>query len=146
MTVPIGLEGKAYRNTGTYGSPSWNECVNIKNLTLQLEKGEADVSRRGSGGWAAVRGTLKKFQADVEMVWENTDADAAAFLDAFLNNTTIEVLLLDGAVGTAGSEGIRATCEVMNFNRTENLEDGMMVNFTLKAGWSDNPPAWYTAS
>ena len=57
--VRLGLKAKLYRNTGSYGSPTWNEVKNVKDVTLTIEKGEADVSTRGNDGWRALIGTLK---------------------------------------------------------------------------------------
>ena len=59
MGVKLGLHAKLYRNTGSGGTPAWNEIPNVRDVTLNLETGEADVSTRGNGGWRANIGTLK---------------------------------------------------------------------------------------
>lgn len=50
MAVKLGLDAKLYRNTGTFASPAWNEIQNVKDVTLNLEAGKADVTTRGSAG------------------------------------------------------------------------------------------------
>ena len=51
MGIKLGMEAKLYRNTGTYAAPTWVELTNVKDLTLNLEAGEADVTTRGNAGW-----------------------------------------------------------------------------------------------
>jgi len=53
MALRLGLDARLYRNTGSYASPTWNFVQNVKDLTLNLEVGEADVSTRGTGGLAS---------------------------------------------------------------------------------------------
>jgi hypothetical protein len=67
MGVRLGLDAKLYRNTGTYAAPVWNEVKNVKDLTLNLEAGEADVTTRGNNGWRATLATLKDGSVEFEM-------------------------------------------------------------------------------
>ena len=53
MGIKLGLDAKLYRNTSVYATPTWDEITNIRDLTLNLEAGEADVTTRGNNGWAA---------------------------------------------------------------------------------------------
>ena len=69
MGVKLGLHAKLYRNTGSGGTPAWNEITNVRDVTLNLETGEADVSTRGNGGWRANIGTLKGATLEFEMMW-----------------------------------------------------------------------------
>ena len=57
MGIKLGMEAKLYRNTGTYALPTWVELTNVKDLTLNLEAGEADVTTRGNAGWRATVAT-----------------------------------------------------------------------------------------
>jgi hypothetical protein len=47
------MEARLYRNTADYASPTWAEVTNVKDVTLNLEKGEVDVTTRANGGWRA---------------------------------------------------------------------------------------------
>lgn len=145
MGVKLGLDGKLYRNTGSYASPTWNEVPRIKDVTLTLEKNLADVSSRASAGWREFAATLK--DATVEFMIIVTDIagdteDREAFRDAFLNNTNIECAIMDGDITTSGSEGFRATFAVSQFSRGEALEEGMTFNVQIKPTPADNPPEW----
>jgi len=142
MGVRLGLDAKLFRNTAGSGSPSWNEVSNVKDLTLNLEAGEADVSTRGNAGWRATVATLKDASVEFEMVWDSDDLDFAAFRDAFLNATGITVAVMDGDVGTGGSQGLVATCAVTAFSRNEALEEAITVSVTIKPTYAATPPTW----
>ena len=68
MPVKLGLDAKLFQNTGTYATPTWDEITNVRDLTLNLEAGEADVTTRGNAGWRATVATLKDGSIEFEMV------------------------------------------------------------------------------
>jgi len=144
MGVKLGLDAKLYRNTGNYAAPAWNEVKNVKDLTLNLEAGEADVSTRGNGGWRANIATLKDASLEFEMVWDTADADFTALRTAFLTNAPIEFAVLDGASNASGAQGLRASMAITNFSRSEPLEEAIKVSVTAKPTYSANPPEWMT--
>jgi hypothetical protein len=141
----LGMNCKLYRNTNTYASPTWVILGNVKDVNFSLEKGEADVTTRANNGWRATAGTLKDGSIEFEMIWAPGDAGFTAIQTAFLNNTSIEFLVLDGPVATEGSQGLRALMQVMTFSRNESLEEAVTVSVSLKPTYSSNPPAWFTA-
>ncbi|GIW85731.1 MAG: hypothetical protein KatS3mg108_0055 [Isosphaeraceae bacterium] len=145
MAVKLGLDAKLYRNTGTFASPAWNEIANVKDVTLNLEAGEADVTTRGNAGWRATVATLKDGSIEFEMVWDTADADFAAIRDTFLNRGAMEFAVMDGPMNVPGSQGLRATCMVTNFSRNESLEEAITVSVTVKPTFSVNPPTWVVA-
>lgn len=144
MPTKLGIDARLYRNTGTYAAPTWVAINRIKDNTLTLEKGDWDASTRASGGWRETIGTLKDASIEFLMLQapSGTDLDFAAIRDAFLNNTSIEFLVLDGVVNVAGVQGLRATMQVMNFSRNENLEEGIAYDVSIKPTPADNAPAW----
>jgi len=74
MATRLGMDAKLYRNTGDYATPTWVEVSNVKDVTLNLEKGEADVTTRANAGWRATVGTLKDASIEFQMVWDTVDA------------------------------------------------------------------------
>ncbi len=44
MSVRLGLDAKLYRNNADYVTPDWVEMGNVKDVSLSLEKGEADFA------------------------------------------------------------------------------------------------------
>ena len=146
MAIKLGMEAKLYRNSGTFGTPTWAELTNVKDVTLNLEKGEADVTTRANNGWKATAATLKDASVEFEMVWDTTDTGFTAIQQAYFNNTPIELAVMDGPIATAGSQGLRATMQVNNFSREEKLEDAIMVKVTCKPTYAANAPTWMTAA
>ena len=144
MTIKLGMEAKLYRNTGTYALPTWVEMINVKDLTLNLEASEADVTTRGNAGWRATIAALKDGSIEFEMVWDTADADFTAIQQAFFGNTEIEFAVMDGDVASSGSQGLRATMAITNFSRSEALEEAIGVSVTAKPTYSDNAPEWMT--
>ncbi len=146
MGKVLGMDAKLYRNTGTYAAPNWDEVTNVKDLTLNLEKGKADVTTRANDGWRANAGALKEASVEFDMVWDTSDADFTAIQEAYFDNTSIEFLVLDGDVAVAGNQGLRATMDVMSFTRNEALEEALTVSVKIEPTYADNAPDWYTAT
>lgn len=142
MGFKLGLDCKLYRNTGSWESPTWVEVGNARDVTVNLEKGEADLTTRANDGWRATVGTLKDASLDLEMVWDPGDAGFAAVRDAFLNGTVLDMVALDGDIATSGSQGLRAEFSILSFSRNEPLEEGVTVNVTAKPAYSENAPEW----
>jgi hypothetical protein len=145
VKTTLGLQARLYRNTGTYASPIWNEIKLVRDATLNLEKAEADTSSRESE-FATVKGALRNCSIDFELVWDTGDANFDALLAAWTGDTAVELLCLDGAYNTTGSQGLRASFEVIKFTRAEQLSGALTAQVTVKPTRSDNPPTWFTAT
>ena len=146
MAYVLGMNAKLYYNTGSYASPTWTLISNVRDLTLNLERGDTDITTRGGGGWRQSVATLADGSIDFGMVWDTADTVFTAIKDAFINNTTVEFLALDGLQATTGSQGLRATMAITSFSRNEGLEDALTVDVSAKTAYADNAPEWYTAS
>ncbi len=143
--IKLGMNGKLYRNTGSYEAPTWVEITNVKDLTLSLETGEADVTTRANNGWRASKATLKDGSVEFEMVWDTEDEGFAAIKAAFFGNTGIELAVMDGDMDTEEVQGLRATFAVTKFDRSEPLEEAMSVSVSVKPTYAAHPPEWITA-
>lgn len=154
MGAKLGLAGKVYRlSTGTRASwgaadsdgfnagpaPSnLDEIIQVKNITRTIEKGEADASIRGHNGWGAVLSTLKRGEVQLEMVYDDADADMIALHKVFNSsvgataNTTIGLAVLTGDKATVGVRGLWADFEVLHIENSEPLEEAQMVTITVK--------------
>lgn len=146
MAHVLGLDCKLYRNTADYASPTWVEVSNARDVTLTLEAGEADVTTRANGGWEAIVAALRKGAVEFEMIWNKSDAGFAAIRTAFLNRTSIDFAVMDGAIATVGSEGLRATMAVIKFTRMEELAEAVKASVTLKPTYADHAPEWLTVA
>ena len=144
MGVKLGLDAKLYRNTGTPGSPTWVEMTNVKDLTLNLEASEADVTTRGNAGWRATLAALKDASIEFEMVWDTEDAAFTAIKDAFFGSTSVEFAVMDGDITVTGSQGLQAVMSITNFSRSEPLEEAISVSVTAKPTYATAAPSWMT--
>lgn len=147
MAVVLSLNAKLYYNTGSYGSPTWTEISGVQNLTLSMEKSEANVSTRATS-WEQIAATLKKVSLEFSMPWEKSDTAQQALLDNFTASAgaSLEYLIVEGAYNTSGVEGLRASFDLTKFNIGQDLEGVLMVEVAGKPAKSSNAPAWFTAS
>ena len=102
--------------------------------------------RPKENGWRATVGTLKDGSLEFEMVWDTGDAGFTAIKDAYFNGTSVEMAIMDGAIATVGTQGLRATMAVTNFSRNEPLEEAITVSVTVKPTYAENAPEWMTVS
>ncbi len=142
MSIQLGMFGKLYRNTATFAAPVWVLVENVTDVTLNLEKAEADVTTRKNDGWRAMVGTLKEGSVDFEMLWDTFDADFRVFMNAWLDDTIVDVAVMDNDITTPGAEGLRAEMAVINMTRQEPLEEAMKAVVNIKPTASDNAPEW----
>lgn len=136
MSIKLGMEAKLYY--GAAGATASTELTNVKDVTLNLESGEADVTTRANAGWRATIGTLKTGSVEFEMIWDSDDAGFTAIKDAYFNNEPIALAILD----EAGGEGLDADFSITSFSRKEALEEAITVSVTAKPTYSTRAPAW----
>jgi hypothetical protein len=121
----------------------WNEADNVKDLTLNLETGEADITTRANNGFRATAATLKDGSIEFQMNWKPSGSFFSAIQDAWSNSKEIALMALDGDKGTSGKQGLASNFTVTNFTRNEPLEEAMTVDVTLKPS---SETQWHTVS
>lgn len=139
----LGGECKLYRNSGTYGSPTWNEITNAVDVSLDASKGAGEFKTRADA-WVAFAAGKISAGLNVKYVYDPGDDDWSVLRDAFLNNTVIGFAMMDGAIATTGNQGLRIDCQIHEFPIDQPLEEGVTVQIKLMPAISDNAPAWYT--
>lgn len=153
MSYQLGMDAVLYYEAGGYSADA-NDYPDIsggigtavdivKNVTLNLEKAEADVTTRGNNGWRANVGTLKDGSINAQIQWDTDNAAFTALMTAWLENSVIGVAVLDEAYvsGSAGT-GLVANCSVINFTRNEELEDAIVADVVIKPTYSAVKPDW----
>ena len=135
MAIVLGLNAKLLR--GAAGATGTTEVKNVKDLTLNLESGEADVTTRATGGWRATAGTLKEASLEFGILYDTEDADFQAFQEAYFSNTPISLFITDGASG-----GLDADWSITAFTVEQPLEEAVSVSITAKPTASTRAPAW----
>ena len=142
MPIQLGMNAKLYRNTGTFAVPTWSEIKNVRDLTLNLESGEADVTTRGNNGWRATVATLRDASVEFEMVWDTGDAEFEAIKDAYFNNSSVTLGVFDQDNTVTGAQGLHAVMTVSSFSRNEALEEAITVSVSVKPTFSTDAPEW----
>jgi len=125
-TFLLGMNAKLYY--GAAGSSATTEIGNVKNVTLTLEAGEADVTTRANSGWRATVPTLRECTVEFEMIWDPNDAAFGAVKDAFLSAGLIALKILD----KSGGQGPDGDFAITSFSRNEALEEAITVSVTAK--------------
>ncbi len=132
QTFLLGMNAKIYQGAAGAALSALDEMGNVRDVTLTLEAGEADVTTRANQGWRATAPTLRECTAEFEMLWQPGDAGFEAVKTAFLSAGTIRLAVLTGARDASGAEGPLGDFSITNFSRSEPLEEGVTVSVTAK--------------
>jgi predicted secreted protein len=145
MAIKLGLDAKLYYcAAGIGGTPVWTEVTAAKDVTCTVNKGEADVSTRGGGGWKATVGTLKDASIEFEVVYDDADEAVQALLEAFIDDTVLGLAVAKGDITQNGTEVFMADCAVLKFDEKEPLENAITISVTAKPTYSANQPQFKT--
>ena len=125
-------QGAAAADPATLSPATLTEMGNVKDVTLSLEAGEADITTRANSGWRATAPTLRECSCEFEMVWKPGDAGFEAIKTAFLSAGTVALAVLTGAHNESGAEGPVGNWSITNFSRSEALEEAVTVSVTAK--------------
>jgi TP901-1 family phage major tail protein len=131
-TFILGMNAKIYQGTAGAELATLTEMSNVKDVTLNMEAGEADITTRANDGWRGTAPTLRECTVEFEMVWKPGDTGFDAIRTAFLNATTLELAVLDQARETDGAQGPKGSFSITNFSRNEALEEAITVSVTAK--------------
>lgn len=143
--MKLGLNAKLYRNTGTFGVPTWVEVSNVQDLDISDSMDEADATVRGSGGMNESEPTVRKIEVSWNMK-NNADTQMIAFRTAYAARTALDLQFLDGAIATPGTHGIRGRFKLHEFGKPQSLREGQFVNLMAKPSPDDTngPPTEVT--
>lgn len=137
--VKIGLDARLFR--GEAGTTAETEVENVKDVTVNLESGEADVTTRKTKGWRASKATLKDASIEFGILYDTEDEDFRAFQAAYFGNTPIALFVSDGE-----GNGLDADFTITNFTQEQPLEDAISVSVTAKPTASTRAPEWKFAT
>jgi len=135
MSYKLGLEAKLFH--GAAGATATTEMKNVKDVTLNIESGDADITTRASGGWKVTAAALKEASVEWTMVWDTADAGFNAIKTAYFNNAPLGLFVSDG-----DGSGLDADFAIMGFSREEPLEEAITVKVTAKPTYLTRAPKW----
>ena len=137
MAIKLGLDAKLFR--GTAGTQGTIEVTNVKDVSLSLESGEADVTTRKAKGWKLSVATLKEASLEITILYDTEDEDFLAFKTAYFANTPLSLFVTDG---DTTAHGLDADFSVTGFTVDQPLEEAVTVKITAKPTASDRAPVW----
>ncbi len=132
MAYILGMNAKLYYGTAEAALASLNPIDNVKDLTLALDAGEADITTRANSGWRATAATLREATLTWDMLWDTADTAFTAIKDAYLGGTTLEFAALDQGKLVGGSQGLKGAFSITSFTRNEPIEEALTVSVTAK--------------
>ena len=137
MAIKLGLDAKLFR--GTAGTQGTIEVTNVKDVSLSLESGEADVTTRKAKGWKLSVATLKEASLEITILYDTEDEDFLAFKEAYFSNTPLSLFVTNG---DTTAHGLDADFSVTGFTVDQPLEEAVTVKVTAKPTASDRAPVW----
>ena len=137
--VKLGLDAVLYR--GEAGETASIEVENVKDVTVTLESGEADVTTRKTKGWRASKATLKDASVEFQILYDTDDEDFLAFQAAYFSGDPIALFISDG-----DGNGLDADFSITTFSQEQPLEEAISISVIAKPTASTRAPAWKTAS
>jgi len=145
MGAKAGFEGYLYYNSATWATPTWVAIDVVRDVTANSEKGEVTVTSRGDNGIQRTIAGIREDGFEFECIKKTDDAAWQYLKDAYFNGTNVELLALEGPVGTSGNEGLRAECVVLSFGDGQGFEDAQTTSVSAKPTDTTNDPEWFTA-
>lgn len=140
-SVQLGRLAAFYLNTGTYGSPVWSLVANISDLTVSGEWDLADASTRESAVKMQVP-TLVDLSVAGKMKFANGDTNTVSIVQAFFNQTILDIMALNGPQTTAGNFGVRFPCRVTSRNEDQGVGVAIFEDVKFVPYPTANPPCW----
>lgn len=127
----VGILAKLYRNSATFGSPTWDEVPIVRNLTMNRKWDNGEVITRASRAKKGVPTTIDlSLSGEIQAIPDNTDY--LALRTAFLAGTSIDVLALTGAHSNNGEDGVRYEAMVEDMTQNQGADGALYDTFVLR--------------
>lgn len=132
--IKIGPKCAVYRNTGTYGSPTWTAITNVRDAQVAIPWDLVEASIRDTRV-RLYHPTQIDFAVSLTVRCDDADAGYQALLGAAQEGTTIDMMILDGLVSVEGSAGVRSHFHVSMTGQPQGIGDVLYATFDLKPGF-----------
>ena len=140
MSTILGLSAILYH--GVAGTTAATEASNVKDLSLSLEVGTADITTRAARGWRVKKATLKEASVEWGMNYDTTDTFCTTVIQNFITGTALALFISDG-----NGSGLDADWIITNCSMEQPLEDAVTVSATAEPtmdATNSRAPAWKT--
>lgn len=135
----VAVKAKLYRNSGTYGSPTWAALDLVKDVSTGSPWDMVDASVRGSRV-KLYAPTQIDFAINMTMRIDYADTGYQAIRAAAVSAAALDLLVLDGAITEEGAQGFRADFHVSLTAQDQAIGNVLYDSFDLKPGVATNYP------
>jgi hypothetical protein len=132
QTFLLGMNAKIYQGVAGAELSALTEMPNVKDVTITLDAGKADVTTRANSGWRATVATLRECKVEFQMLYQPSDAGFRAIRTAYLTAGRVRLAALTGAREASGIDGPLGDFSITSFTRSEPLEEGVTVSVTAE--------------
>lgn len=135
--IVIGADCMLYRNSGTYGSPTWVEIDIVGSLNLNRSFAEGDISMRASKKKRIAR-TQEDTPIDFNTPAVEGDTNYEVLVDAYVAGTILDLLISAGDRTVAGHRWHRDRFVITGMSEPQPIDGVVSINWTLKPAFSTN--------
>jgi hypothetical protein len=133
-----GIGGRRYRNTGTYGSPTWAAQLLDLNVTASLPWDWHEAGSRETRAKLYMKGRAD-LQIGVKSRSDDAEVGAVAILAAAMSPTVVlDSLVLNGLITVEGASGFRAEFLVNLTGEPQEADGSIYHDYELKPTWTAN--------
>ena len=117
---------------GNPSTPTWAEVDSVMNAQLVAGFEELDASVRAGAGVASSEPGLLKVSINGTIEANNGNVQFEALRSAFLARTPLNIMALSGVSTNADAKGVKGDFKFFKFDRKEDLNGKVTVDFELK--------------
>lgn len=146
LVKKAGTTAQLYRNTGSWGSPTW-VAQKVRDLKFTDKPAAMFDSSDRSISINTKIPTRVEWALEFEFIWDASDTGLAAIVTAAQAGTGVELLVTDDAVATTGTKGLRAEwCFESGWDNDAKLQDGQVIKMkAVPYGNYTNAPVRWTS-
>lgn len=142
----LGIKAATYYNTGNWASPTWAEITCIENWQVAPSWQNAEIRSRATRMILNAK-TLAGMVVSGRLLAADTgDAGYTAIVATFDNDTTLDLLVLNGGSTTNGVTGYRFEAQTHFTNESQNPDEVIYDEVEFRPAFTGNNPQSVTVS
>lgn len=153
MGAKTGRQMFLYRNSGSHGTPVWDEICNVGDVNVSdFSRGLAELKRRCSQYIKNLPALIQSITVEFSMIHGVNPTTFNAMFDDFINGTPVEYAIMDGDITLDGTQGLMLPALVQKFPWNQPLEDvsahdvGLAIAYMEDGGGNEIDPEWLVIS
>lgn len=137
----LGINAVFYRNTGTWGAPTWAAVPELEMAAVDPRYVEAPSNSRDSR-FERIVVTLAGVAISARLKVKPGNSNYEALMDAMALATVVDLLVLDASNTTVGARGFRGDCYVLAARDDQGITSRLYRDLEIKPADTDNLPMW----